>query len=117
MIAALNIYFHNRNIAQRLLCLFLSVLIIVRCIYDQYQKAYAFVPALVLAGYAVPGAVSIVGTLLCAAGLTWAGQTAIDATCGWFYAKCAPAIKQGIADMIGTASDGRGAAGRVSDGW
>ncbi len=106
MIAALNVYFHNRNIAQRLLCFLLSILIIILCIYVQYQEAYAFAPALVLAGYAVPEAVTIVGTLLCAAGLTWAGQTAIDATSDWFYANCTPAIKQGIADMIGTASNG-----------
>ncbi len=106
MITALNIYFQNRNISQRLLCLLLSVLIIMLCTYGQYQEAYAFAPALVLAGYAVPEAVAIVGTVLCAAGLTWAGQAAIDATCDWFYANCTPAIKQGIADMIGTASNG-----------
>lgn len=106
MILAVKHYFHDRKMAQRLLCLFLSILVTFLSIYIQYQEAYAIAPALVLAGYAIPEAVTIVGALLCAAGLTWAADTAIDYTCDWFYANCAPAIKQGIADMISTASNG-----------
>lgn len=87
-------------------CLLLCLTVLSLTLFMDYQEAHAFAPALVLAAYAVPEAVQIVGAVLVAAGLTWTLDAAGQKVSEWFYANCAPTIKQGIADMIGTASNG-----------
>ncbi|PNT90897.1 hypothetical protein [Clostridium thermosuccinogenes] len=88
------------------LIMLLSLIIIVSSVLNQYLEAYAFAPALVLAGWAIPEAVTIIGALLCAAGLTWAADKAIEKTVDWFVADVAPAIRDGLYDMVTSAKDG-----------
>lgn len=71
-----------------------------------YQDCQAIVPAIVLAGVAIPEAVMIVGALLVAAGVTYVADSAIDRATEDFYSQCVPEIKQSIIDIASSAENG-----------
>lgn len=70
------------------------------------MEVKAFAPALVLAGVAIPEAVTIGGALLAAAGLTFAGDYAIDSAVNWFYSNAAPSLREAFVSACGTLSNG-----------
>lgn len=93
----------TRKYPKAVICFLLCLAVLCLTFLTDYQEAYAFFP-LVLA--AVPEAVYIVSALLVAAGITFTYNTALDSISELYYKQCAPAIKQGISDMIDAASNG-----------
>ena len=86
------------------ICFILCLATLTLTFMADYQEVHA--APLIIGGIAIPAAVQIIGALLVAAGLTWAYNEAVDAAADWYFSEIAPGIRQGVIDMVQSASNG-----------
>ena len=96
------VYSRRHRIPRNILLFLTTCLFFFSSLVGSYNEAHAFVPALLLASEAT----AIVGTILVAAGLTYATDYAIGQTVNWFWGAEGPAIRNSIATAADSIQNG-----------